>query len=122
MLLASTFRALQLIELNPIEALAAIAPATGAAAFMGATLVAVDAMDVVPHSQPLLELFVLVATGALLYFAGLFVFSRSSISELWSMRRLLRSNRAVPEQKPAAERAVSRRRQPGRSRRSARCE
>ena len=101
MLLASTFRALQLIELDPIEALAAIAPSTGAAAFMGAMLVAVDAMDVVPHSQPLLELFVLVAMGALLFFAGLFVFSRSSISELWSMRRLLRSNRAVSEPEPA---------------------
>jgi hypothetical protein len=46
---------------------------------------------------------VLVATGALLFFAGLFVLSRSSISELWSMRRLLRSNRAAQEQKPAVE-------------------
>ena len=91
-LLASTFRALQLIELDPIEALAAIAPAAGAALFMGAVLVGLDAMDLVPRSQPLLELLVLVATGAVLFFAGLFAISRSSISELWSMRRFLRAS------------------------------
>lgn len=91
-LLVSTFRALQLIELDPIEALAAIAPATAAAAFMGVMLVVLDAMDLVPIAQPLLELLVLVATGVVLFFAGLLVISRSSISELWSMRRLLRAN------------------------------
>ena len=91
-LLGSTFRALQLIDLDPIDTLVAIAPAGVAAAFMGAMLVGLDAMDLVPHSQPLLELLLLAATGALLFFAGLFVISRSSISELWSMRRFLRVN------------------------------
>ena len=91
-LLGSTFRALQLIELDPIEVLAAIAPAASAALFMGAILVELDAMDLVPHSQPLLELLVLVATGVVLFFAGLFAISRSSISELWSMRRFLRAS------------------------------
>ena len=51
-----------------------------------------DAMDLVPRQQPLLELLVLVATGAALFFAGLFAMSRSSISELWAMRRFLRMN------------------------------
>jgi PST family polysaccharide transporter len=92
LLLASTVRALQLIELNPIDTLAAIAPATGAALLMGATLTALDAMDLVPHSQPALELLALVTTGVVLFFAALFVISRGSISELWSMRRFLRAN------------------------------
>ena len=63
-----------------------------AALFMGAGVVALDAMDIVPHSQPFVELLILVASGVLLFFAGLFVISRSSLSELWSIRRLLRTN------------------------------
>jgi O-antigen/teichoic acid export membrane protein len=96
-LLASTVRALQLIELDPIRTLAAVAPASFAAAFMGAALVAIGAMDFVPRSQPLLELLLLVAVGVLLFFAALLVISRKSISELWSMRRFLRVNRAAQE-------------------------
>ncbi|HET7031832.1 MAG TPA: lipopolysaccharide biosynthesis protein [Casimicrobiaceae bacterium] len=91
-LLGSAVRALQLIELDPFDALAAVAPAACAAGLMGAMLVALDAMDLMPRSTPALELLVLVPTGAVLFFAALFAISRSSISELWSMRRFLRAN------------------------------
>jgi PST family polysaccharide transporter len=89
-LLASALRALQLIELDPFDALAAVGPAAFAAAFMGVMLIALDAMDLVPQWHPALELLLLVPTGAVFFFIALFAISRSSITELWSMRRFLR--------------------------------
>lgn len=89
-LLCSTYRALELIDLEPIRTLAAVVPATCAAAFMGMGLLGLDALYVAPRSTVLLELVVQVAIGALLFVTALFVISRRTIVELWSVRHLLR--------------------------------
>lgn len=90
-LLVSTYRALQLIDLDPVKALAAVVPATCAAAFMGLTILGLDALRIVPHSTVLLELIEHVALGALLFFIALSVISRRTIVELWSICLLLRT-------------------------------
>jgi PST family polysaccharide transporter len=91
-LLASTARALKLIELDAAETLAALVPATIAAAVMGAGLLALDAAHVVPRGTALAELTVSVAIGVLLFFAALCVVSRRTVRELWAMRRFLRAH------------------------------
>jgi O-antigen/teichoic acid export membrane protein len=90
-LLASTYRALKLIELDPVKTLAALLPATLSAVIMGAGLVALDASEAIPRAAVVVELIVNVTVGVLLFFAALFLISRSTVKELWSARRFLRT-------------------------------
>jgi PST family polysaccharide transporter len=90
-LLASTYRALQLIELDPIKTLAAVLPATMAAAIMAAGLLTLDALQVVPRTTVAIELIASVVIGVLLFFATLFLISRSTLDELLSVWRMIRA-------------------------------
>lgn len=87
--LASTYFALRLIELAPFEVLQSLFPASAAAAFMGAGLRLLDAMHAIPRSTDLLELVLSVAIGIVLFFLSLFLLSRKTVDDFWSVARLL---------------------------------
>jgi PST family polysaccharide transporter len=92
-LLASTYRALRLIELDPFKTLAALLPETIAALFMGAGLLALDALHAIPRTTVAIALIVQVAIGVVLFFAALLLISRRTVLDLWAVRRLLRTRR-----------------------------
>ena len=92
-LLASTYRALQLIELDPFKTLAALLPETIAALFMGAGLLALDALHAIPRTTVAIALIVQVAIGVVLFFAALLLISRRTVLDLWAVRRFLRTRR-----------------------------
>jgi O-antigen/teichoic acid export membrane protein len=90
-LLASTYFALRWIDLDPLEMLVVLMPATGAAAIMGAALLALDAIPDLWPSTLLLQLLAQVATGVLLFVAALFMISRQTVEDIWAVRRFLRT-------------------------------
>jgi PST family polysaccharide transporter len=92
-LLASTYRALRLIELDPGKVFRALLPATAAAAFMGAGLLGLNAISAIPRSTVLLELVASVTIGVLLFGGTLLLISRRTIDDLWLAARLLRTRR-----------------------------
>ena len=90
-LLASAHRALRLIELDPFKTISALLPEAMAALLMGAGLLALGAFDAIPRSSVAVELVVNVAIGVALFLAALLLISRDTVTDLWSMWRLLRS-------------------------------
>ncbi len=92
-LLASTYRALRLIDLGLFNVFRALFPAIAASAFMGGGLLILDALHAVAASAVSLALIASVATGMLLYFIPLLLLSRRTVDDLWSVGRVLLARR-----------------------------
>jgi PST family polysaccharide transporter len=87
--LASTWFALRLIELHPLQVLRSLLPASLAASLMGAGLYFLNAVQAVPVSNGLLKLALNVTIGVLLFFLPLLVLSRKTLEEFQQVARLL---------------------------------
>lgn len=91
--LASNYPALRLIQLDAHEVLWALCPATIASMIMGAVLLWLASIDVLPTATPVVELAASVAIGVVTFLLALFLISRKTLDDFWSVLRMMRLRR-----------------------------
>ena len=84
-LLVSTSRALQLIDLDPTRVFTALAPPAMATAIMAGGLIVLEAVHALPQWTVIAHLVASVGVGVLLFLAALCVISRRTVEDLRSV-------------------------------------